>query len=311
MTPDEGPLQVRRGLAAQRALHHPFQAPPQFARLRDARAAVEQLVEGRLVAQQRAAAVDVLHQRPQLVQRVLHGRGGQQQHRRGTDDLPHPVRGAGMGAVLVVDAVAVVAPVDAGEHLVRFVDQAQVERRRLAQPLAAPLAARVLAPGDEHARRGHVHAAVRRVPDLHPEQLAQLALPLAEQGPRHHDQHAAPAFRKQLGDDETGLDGLAQPHLVREDAAPLGNAAERERHGLDLVRVRIHPSAPLRRHVAALLARPAPPDELLGMVAAMDGVQRNVERPLRRWAKRIRRKPRAPAPNAPAAGRAVTRRDGP
>ena len=83
---------------------------------------------------------------------------------------------------------------DACEHLVGFVDQAQVEGRRLTQPLEAAFAASVLAAGDEDAGCGQVHVVVRCFVRLDVEQVAQFALPLAEQRTRHDDEHSALAL---------------------------------------------------------------------------------------------------------------------
>ena len=72
---------------------------------------------------------------------------------RRTDQLVNPVRGLRRGAALVVRAKAVEAFVDAGEHLVRLVDDTQVERRRSRQSCRTRGAAGVLAPDQKHARR--------------------------------------------------------------------------------------------------------------------------------------------------------------
>ena len=183
------------------------------------------------------------------------------------------MRRAGVGALIVVEALLVVAPMDASEYLVGFVDQAQVERRRLAQPLEAALAAGVLAPGNEDARRRDIHVAIGGFQRLHAEQFAQFVLPLAEQRPRHDDEHSALAFGQQLRDDQPRLNGLAEAHFVRKDAAAFGDAPQRERYGFDLMRVRVHTAAPLRRHVAASLVCAPQADEVLGVETAMDRMQ--------------------------------------
>ena len=186
------------------------------------------------------------------------------------------MRGAGVRACFVVDAALAVAPVNAGEHLVGFVDEEQLERRRLLQALETALAAGELASGDEHAGCRDIHVVVARVPGVDAEEIPQLGLPLAKQRSRHDDERPAHALRQQLRDDQTGLDGLAQPHFVGKDAAAVGNALQREHHGFDLVRIRVHPAAPLRSHVATLLAGPTQANELFGTVAAVDRVQRSV-----------------------------------
>ena len=78
-----------------------------------------------------------------------------------------------------------------------------------------------------------------------------------------------------MRDDQPCFDGLAESHFVGEDAAALGDALERERHRLDLVRVGIDAPTPLRRHVATFLARPTQADEFLGVEATVDGMQDN------------------------------------
>ena len=62
----------------------------------------------------------------------------------------------------------------AGEHLVRFVDEAQIERRRMAQALEAAIAAGIFATNHEHARRSHIHIGVGSVEGIDAEQLASL-----------------------------------------------------------------------------------------------------------------------------------------
>ena len=167
---------------------------------------------------------------------------------------------------------------NAGEHFVGFVDEEQLEGRRLLQALEAAFAAGELAPGDEHAGCRDVHVVVARVPRVDAEEIAQFGLPLAKQRSRHDDEHPARAFGQQLRDDQAGFDGLAQPHFVGKDAAALGNALQREHHRFDLVRIRVHPTPPLGGDVAALFAGPAQADQLFGVVAAVDRVQRRVPR---------------------------------
>ena len=79
-------------------------------------------------------------------------------------------------------------------------------------------------------------------------------------------------LRHQLGNDEPRLDGLAEPHLVGKDAPALGNPPQRKHHGIDLMRIRIHPPPPLRSDMPPPLPRPPEPHELLGVKASMDGV---------------------------------------
>ena len=61
-----------------------------------------------------------------------------------------------------------------------------------------------------------------------------------------------------------GFDGLAEADLVRQDAAALGNPAQRKDHGIDLVRVGIDAAAALAGRVAPLLVRPAQADQVFG-----------------------------------------------
>ena len=66
-------------------------------------------------------------------------------------DLAHPMRGAGVGAVFAILPVAVEPAVDAGEHLVRFVDKAKVEWRRVAKAAMTGLAAGIFPPHQKDA----------------------------------------------------------------------------------------------------------------------------------------------------------------
>ena len=110
---------------------------------------------------------------------------------------------------------------------------------------------------------------------LDAEQVQQLVLPLADQRLRHDQQDALRPFGPALRDDQAGLDGLAEPDLVREDAAAFAQAPEREDHGVDLVRVRVDPRLPLRGGVALAVVRPADADEVLGEDAEVEGVERH------------------------------------
>ena len=61
------------------------------------------------------------------------------------------MRGPREPAVFVVNAVAVEPSVNAGEDLMGFVDQTEIERRRPAQAFEPRVAAAVFAPGKENA----------------------------------------------------------------------------------------------------------------------------------------------------------------
>ena len=173
-------------------------------------------------------------------------------------------------AALVVGALAVEAPVDAGEHLVRLVDDAQVERRGSRQPFRTGGAARVFAPDQEHAGRRNLAAVVGRLQRGNAEQGVQLVLPLTQERLRDHDEDALGALGHHLGHHETGLDRLAEPHLVGQNAAALGDAPQGEHHRVHLVRIGIDAPKPLRRRVPPPLRRPAQPHEILRLETAMD-----------------------------------------
>ena len=240
---------------------------------RDATAIVgaEHILEHGLVPEQRAARVDVLDEPPQFAQGVLDRRGRQQQHGRCPNHLADAVRHEGLRALLVVDAGAVVAAVNPGEDLVRLVDQAEVPGRG-GETRRARLATRVLPPREKDALPLGVDRRIRRLERLDVEQIDQLRLPLAKQRTRNDDEDPRRAFREQLGDHEARLDRLAQPDLVRKDAAAFRNPPQGEHHRVDLVGVRVHAAAPLGGHLAAALAGATLTHEVLGVVAAVNGV---------------------------------------
>ena len=72
------------------------------------------------------------------------------------------------------------------------------------------------------------------------ELFLKLLVPLLAQVGRGDDQDAPLALRPALREDQTRLDGLAEPDLVGEDRPPGQGGAEREQRGLDLVRVQVH-----------------------------------------------------------------------
>ena len=91
-----------------------------------------------------------MHQPPQLNERVLDGGCGQQEHGRHTNNLADTICRARVLAVLIINAIAIEAAMDAREHLMRFINDAEVERRRLAQPRKPALAAGVLTACQEY-----------------------------------------------------------------------------------------------------------------------------------------------------------------
>ena len=182
------------------------------------------------------------------------------------------MRGPREPAVLVVHAGAVEAAVDAGEDLMGFVDQAEVEGRRPAQACEPRVRADVLAPGEEDAGASDVDVRVRRLDGLDAEQRVELVLPLSLQRARHDDEHPRGPLRQELRDDEAGFDGLAETDFVGQDAAAFRDAAQREHDGVDLVRVGVDAPAALRRHLPPAFAGGPQPDQFLRVVAAVDGM---------------------------------------
>jgi len=83
--------------------------------------------EGAEIAEQRAGGLDVLHEPPQLGERVLDRRGGEQQHRRTGERLADARGQACLARLVLHAAVAIEALVDAGEDLVRLVDDDEIE----------------------------------------------------------------------------------------------------------------------------------------------------------------------------------------
>ena len=155
------------------------------------------------------------------------------------------MRGPREPAVLVVNAVAVEPAVNAGEDFMGFVDQAEIEGWRPTQACEPRVRADVLAPGEEDAGAADIDVGVRRLDGLDAEQRVELVLPLPEQRPRHDNENPRGPLRQQLGDDEAGFNGLAEPDFVGEDAAALRNAAQREHDGVDLVWVGVDSPAAL------------------------------------------------------------------
>ena len=135
----EGTVEKLLRLTPERALQDHAEAPLQLVLLAgDERAVVgraEDAAERLDVAQQGAGRLDVLHEAPQLDQRVLHRRRREQEDRRGPQEPADPVRHQRLVRGLVVDAVRSVALVESGKDLVRFVDDDKVEWRCRAERL--------------------------------------------------------------------------------------------------------------------------------------------------------------------------------
>ena len=229
--------------------------------------AAEHLAEGRDVPEQRARRLHVLHEAPQLGERVLHRRRREQQDRRRAQEAADAVRHQRLVGGLVVESVASVALVQAGEDLVRLVDDDQVERWHGAEELGAAFASGELAADQVHARCDEVRLILAR---LDAEQVEQLVLPLADQRLRDDQQDALRAFGPALGDHQAGLDRLSEADLVGEDAAAFAETPEREDHRVDLVGVGIDARLPLRRRVALAVVRPTDADEVLGEHAKVE-----------------------------------------
>ncbi|MCX5747960.1 MAG: hypothetical protein NT062_36325 [Proteobacteria bacterium] len=118
-------------LAAQRALTDGRHAAPELVLLavRDLRvvAGAEHFSERLETTEQCAGRFHVLHESPKLGQRVLQGRRGEQQHRRGPDRVAHALRDECLARLVLVAAELVEAMVDARKPLVRLVDHDEIE----------------------------------------------------------------------------------------------------------------------------------------------------------------------------------------
>ena len=270
----ERPVEELLGLAAERALEHPGEASLELVLLPGNQGAVvlgaEHLAEGRDVAEQSAGRLDVLHQAPELDQGVLDGGRREQENRRGAQKAADAVGHPGLVRVFVINAVAVVSLVQPREDLVGLVDDHQVERRRGGERCRAALAAREFASdqvdaGGEKARR--------ILSRLNAEELEELVLPLADERLRHDQQDALSPLGPALRDDQPGLDRLPEPDLVRENAATLLEPAEREDHGVDLVRIGIDARLALRCRIALPVIGTADPDQILGEETPVEGVE--------------------------------------
>lgn len=230
----------------------------------------EHPAEGRDVAEQSAGRLDVLHQTPELGQRVLDGSRGKQENGGRAQEAADAVGHQGLARVLVMNAIAVVPLVEPRENLVRLVDDHQVERRRGQERRRTALAPRELAPDQIDAGAEEARVVLSR---LDAEELKQLALPLPDERLRHDQQDALRPLRPALRDDEPGLDRLPEADLVGEDAAPLLEPPEREDHGIDLVRVGVDASLALRRRVALPIIGTPSPDQILREETPVEGMK--------------------------------------
>ena len=98
--------------------------------------------------------------------------------------------GSSVLARLLIDAVAIEAPVDARKDLMGLVDDAEVEWRRSTQHLVPRTAARILAPDEKDARRRDIDISIGDLACADPEERIELVLPLTQECPWHHDQNA-------------------------------------------------------------------------------------------------------------------------
>ncbi len=133
----------------------------------------------------------------------------------------------GLGQLVVLGPAHPVA-LAVGGQVVGLVEDHQVPRRRLQDPAHPGGALQGVDAGDQAVVAGEgVRAPVGHVAlgpedlEVQVEDLVQLALPVVDQARGDHHQgpaHLAPAG--QLAQDQGGLDGLAQAHLVGHQEAP-------------------------------------------------------------------------------------------
>jgi hypothetical protein len=224
LSPDEWLLQELLRLPPERALDDDAEARAELVFLARSEMPVtlfaEHLAEGRQIAKERARRIDVLHEPPQLGQIVLDGRRREKQdrHLAHREQTPHAARRARGGRLVVVVAELVEALVDAGEHLVRFVDDAKIEGPRRREGGMPVLAARGLATNQKDAVAVEPAGARGALDSLQSEEREEFRTPLPEQRLRCDEEHAARAFREDLSNHEARFDGLPQSYLVGEDA---------------------------------------------------------------------------------------------
>src|SRR5690606_22668466 len=168
--------------------------------------------------------------------------------------------------------VAIESTIEPREDLVGFVDDREIELAAREQHRRPRFAPGELAPDQDDP--GPLHATVTRpFTRLDPEQRPQLLPPLSQQRFGRDQQDAAGPLGPQLRDDETRFDRLPEPDFIREDAPPLGDPAQREHHGVDLMWVGIHSARALRGEVAPLLARSPQTNEIFGVPPPRQGMR--------------------------------------
>ena len=114
------------------------------------------------------------------------------------------------------------------DNLVGLVNHNQVKGRRRANQRVTALTTGKLAARQVDARLPKPGI----FPRLDPEEVDQLVLPLTNQRFRDDQQDPVRPLGQALRDHQTGLDGLAQPHLVRQNAAALPQTPQRKNHRL-------------------------------------------------------------------------------
>ena len=262
-----GVRNIRLHLAAQGALAHGGQAAAQLAECVGTGVGIAQ--RAKLVAKAgqvaKHAVVHHADQPIQLQQGILQ-RGGRQQHlgRVGQRLFQH-----------LADDVARLVHI---AQAVRFVHDHQVPRHA-PQIVGLGLGELVAADDDAAALLKRQFVAVLALllvafgfqnQRLQAELVLQFLVPLLAQVGGHDDKDAPLAFGPALGDDQTGFDGLAQPHLVGQDDALGQRAVKRKQRGIDLVRVQVHLRVHQRggQHVGGVRIHAArqKPGDVLGLV---------------------------------------------
>ncbi len=284
-------------LSAERALHDGAEARLQLLLLPGGEVpvvgAAEDGAEGGEVAEEGLLAIDVLHEAPELGEAVLDRRRREQEDRRrvASEQLLHARGGQRLGGLGLLVAEAVVPLVDPREDLVGLVDDAEVERARVQERGRPAFGASSFAADEEDAVAVETALARLAVFGVDVEELEQLLLPLPEQRLWRDEQDARGALSEELRDDEPGLDGLSEPHLVGQDAAAVAAAGEGEDDGVDLVRVGVDLAGTLRSDLPTRVARGAAEHEGLRVEQALRGMEaaRGVGRGVGHAGTRVRR----------------------
>ncbi len=262
-----GEADVLLHLRAQRPRAHRAEPRAEHAAGNLAGVAHEPLPEGSLVAEH--PVIYHADEPVQLHQRVLQGRGGEHQLRRvggGLPDAPgHPV----LRLVDVAQPVRLVhdhkVPADAldllrpagGEMVGADHDPVTgVERVGLTASPQPSVGLRV-----QH-------------PDRQVELLLHLGLPLTPDRRGHQQQDPAPPLGPPLGHHDPRLDGLPEPDLVGEYAAPRERRPEREERRVHLMRVEVHAGVGYRaRQPLQRVRRSAQCEQMRKMLAVVRGGQ--------------------------------------